>query len=827
MDPPERPSSPHTPPRQKGIPGVQLAPRPRPLPPRGRNLDINQSEIHSNYYSLPKFIIPSESDPGAMMPPPRRRREDQYQEMVDKENPRQAEQRREAHLKENLPQVQSVTRRLQSQLGIWDPRVWPIPRLPESRELHNDFLVETNTKRVLNALDDCKDYGVDMSRESSKGQMLAGTVVRRTQAQREPADSAAPRDEDEVDENAVSEPKNTNFTYKPTPPQAKKNKNKKKKKASNKDELSREDDGMASALSGTTTNVSTNQSISQGQTTISPPDHDRDETMPDDSSIPPSERPGFSPGPSQSLASGSSSAHHEVNNAEDDTAMQDADMASSAEPEADAATIISMPRSSEIGAGTSAYETQSIPDISDINSEHSLPLATQSEVDEYYANLIATAAAQRAASNDSTQSHKARRWANAMAGLSPQDGYDSDGNSMDASEWNRRYGDGEEDDDDDEDQNNNPNASSQPTPGSVAGGVPLGLPDRSAPSEDINATIGNAAFQDDNVPSQTQGQGKGKERAHSPTFEEKLANVPQSHGLDFINHIDEKFRVKIRTRNPTVPHPENMPGTLTEALFNYHHLNAWPMLTLTLEDVSVSMLNPKADRCVLLHHFEVGLDGVEAIVQGQVIIPETPEVTAEREERLARLGTRKVGDGGHFKSLKKAQQDKSHGKGWWVFYGVRFKQTKTEKKLRKPAKWLCFGAPIEAIGRLRVSLGQERANIWLGGGPSRSGGMVKRFTAEMKRSQVLMCQGGIAPMDFWSGAADWQDGVLAKAQDAMANNGLRLTFLFEDPHGPQATLTNMVNASNIAAKVSTPISHSTVDRRPLTIPRSAKSLWQI
>ena len=43
---------------------------------------------------------------------------------------------------------------------------------------------------------------------------------------------------------------------------------------------------------------------------------------------------------------------------------------------------------------------------------------------------------------------------------------------------------------------------------------------------------------------------------------------------------------------------------------------------------------------------------------------------------------------------------------------------------------------------------------------------------------------------------------MRKVQDAMTDSGLRVTFLFEDRTCPQATLTNIMNASNIAAKVS-------------------------
>ena len=546
---------------------------------------------------------------------------------------------------------------------------------------------------------------------------------------------------------------------------------------------------MSSGLSHAHTDVLPGES-NQGQTTVSILDYDGDETLSDYSGRPPCERPGFSPAPSQSLASGTS-AQYDVNDAEGIAPVQNASMASPAEPEANASTI-SMPHGEDFDAPPNSDE-EAIPSATHIQpSEHG---PTQSEIDLYNEHLPAIHTAWVADGNDSTQSHKDRRWANAMTGIDFQPGYDSDGNSIGMGEWNRRYGSEEEeegnddDDDDDDDQNNHLNAL-------------MVLSDRAAPSGDIGVSSENQGVRREDFLGETPGKGKGKERAHSPTFEEKLANVPQLQGMDFLKYAKEEFKVKVRTRNPTVPQPQNMPGTLTEALCNWHHLQSSPILTLTLEDVSVSMLNPKVDRCVLLQHFEVGLDGVEAIIRGQVIVPEIVAVKAEREERLQKLGTRKVGDGGYYNVLKKAQEDIGHGKGWWLFWGVRFKQTKTEKKLRKPAKWLFFGAPMEAVDHLAVPPRQQRTIVLLGGGPGRARATVGRYPAEMKRSQLRMCKGGIASIDVWPGAADWQDGVLRKVQDAMADNGLRVTFLFEDRTRPQVMLTNIMNASNIAAKVS-------------------------
>ncbi|KAK3173208.1 hypothetical protein OEA41_006537 [Lepraria neglecta] len=634
MDPPEAPPSPHTPPKQKGIPGAPLRPRPRRVPANNCHLSFNIHESPGSLDKLPPLSSPStnpsEVKPGAMLPPPprRHRREGRYQEMLDDEKPRKAQQERDAYFNEHLPHVQLVSRRLQSHLEIFHPEVWPTPPLPDSEAEGNDYLVNINTKRVQDALDDCKDYAFKMDRESGRGQFLDEAIRRSihpqratAQAGRRVANATASRDEDEVIENPISEPRNAHFNYTPTPPQAKKNKNKKRKRTK-KEDPNETDNVMNSGLPHAYTDVLPGES-NQGQT---PVNYDGDEILSDYSSIPPCERPGVSPAPSQSLASGTS-AQHDVNDAEAIAPVQNASMTSPAEPEANASTI-SMPHGEDFDAPPNSDE-EAIPSATHIQpSEHG---PTQSEIDLYNEHLPAIHTAWVADGNDSTQSHKDRRWANAMTGIDFQPDYDSDGDSIGMDEWNRRYGSEEEeenddDDDDDDDQNNHLNAL-------------MVLSDRAAPSGDICASSENQDVRNEDFHGETQGKGKGKERAHSPTFEEKLPNVPQSQGMDFLKYAKAEFKVKVRTRNPTVPQPQNMPGTLTEALCNWHHLQSSHILTLTLEDVSVSMLNPKFDRCVLLQHFEVGLDGVEAIIRGQAIVSETVAVKAEREERLQKLGT--------------------------------------------------------------------------------------------------------------------------------------------------------------------------------------------
>ena len=242
------------------------------------------------------------------------------------------------------------------------------------------------------------------------------------------------------------------------------------------------------------------------------------------------------------------------------------------------------------------------------------------------------------------------------------------------------------------------------------------------------------------------------------------------------NHSLTVVESGIRERNPPVPQPDRMPKTLTEAICSYIPLEAKPILTLTLERVDSYLRSPTISRCNLLKHFEVGLDGVESLCQGTAKIPETPEATAERERRVGKIGTLKQGDGGLYRALKCAQRkDQQYGKGYWYFFGVKFKQTD-----KQVGKWLLFGAPIEAVDHLDLKRNQENVTIMLGGGVDGSGTAINPFRANFKRTQTLFSRGGIAPMDIWPGGEDWDDGVFEDIKAAMAHNGLRVGFLYAD-----------------------------------------------
>ena len=289
--------------------------------------------------------------------------------------------------------------------------------------------------------------------------------------------------------------------------------------------------------------------------------------------------------------------------------------------------------------------------------------------------------------------------------------------------------------------------------------------------------------------SQTQDKKKGEHTSSdfrdtymddSQQHHGKMVDVAASLRNHSVTFVDET-QPKVKERNPPVPQPHNMPNTLTEAICNYMPLEAKPILTLTLERVDPPVPAPTDQRCILLKHFEVGLDGVEGLCQGTAKIPENSEVTADRERRVGKIGTFKDGDGGFYRALKSAQQkEQQYGKGYWYFFGVKFKQTSKERKLRRGGKWLLFGAPIEAVYHLDIKKRQENVTISLGGGVDKSGTTIKPFKADFKRTHTLFSRGGVAPMDIWQGGEDWDDGVFKEIRAAMANNGLRVGFLYGD-----------------------------------------------
>lgn len=223
------------------------------------------------------------------------------------------------------------------------------------------------------------------------------------------------------------------------------------------------------------------------------------------------------------------------------------------------------------------------------------------------------------------------------------------------------------------------------------------------------------------------------------------------------------------------PDPHKMAGSFTDAVCQYENLTVKPILALTFRDVTPLMHLPNRERCILLKHFEVGLDSVEGLVAGEVVIPESPFWRKHvREDRLGKLGTLKIGSGGHSKELEDHQRRCRYGEGRWIFFGIKFRQSLMEMKKGK-GKWCCFGAPLEAIQRFDA----VEEQIPVGGGENAQGGHIPIHTETFFRTNIKLSSGGVPCMDLWEGAKDWDGGLWVDVYKAMANNCLVVNTLYQ------------------------------------------------
>ena len=261
---------------------------------------------------------------------------------------------------------------------------------------------------------------------------------------------------------------------------------------------------------------------------------------------------------------------------------------------------------------------------------------------------------------------------------------------------------------------------------------------------------------------------------------------------------------------PRFPDPRNMDGSFTDAVCQYEEFTVKPILALTLKDVTPLMHLPSNERCVLLKHFEVGLDGVEAIVAGEVVIPESSFWKKNvREDRLGKLGTLKTGRGGYSKELEEHQRRCRHGEGRWMFFGIKFMQTHAQMK-KGEGKWGCFGAPLEAVQRFDAV--EEEICV---GGENDVPAHFERFL----RTNVKLSAGGVPCMDLWEGAKDWDGGVWIDVLKAMANTCLVVNTLYqtkEQKNAASAILSSRRPGSSPATEIqfTRKRSHSAVGEYP-------------
>ena len=666
--------------------------------------------------------------------------------MADVENPQQAEEGRAKVFIDRLPIVQASSRRFQGHLGIYGDETWPLPRVPDN---HNVFILETNAIKIRAALEDCSAFAVTTDRESGRSEYLDVKVeycVKRVGI----SAAQAPRITSFEDEQKASKAEASDAIAKMV-------------EEGLQDGLKELEDEGKSGKVGEAFTFDIADYNAEVPSTPKSLFHSVGSTPANDSSQ--NSQGGF-------IAAGE---NEELNAAPQEIRETTVERERRERWE----ELTSDPHFIGIGPAGPEYDAPATPDPDDGSDNNA---ATPEWV--YRENAT------------------------------PDPHYDREGNSiqeMDTSTY----------------ETDSASAASQDSPGALSppsqalSTLVVYDSEIGVTQSMIDAVMAVSRAQDEGNSRETspsiaetmsvgsEGNDKGKEKETNSNFNEQVKNKQwilrhirdarenarqgcpgEPIGLgrkkldvarSLYNHSLTFVQSKGRRLNPPVPQPDRMPGTLTAAICSYVPLEAKSILTLTLERVDAPITTPTQHRCVLLKHFEVGLDGVEGLCQGTAKIPETLEVAAERERRVGKTGTFKQGDGGFYKALKCAQQkDQRHGKGYWYFFGVKFKQTVQERKAKMGGKWFLFGAPIEAVDHLDIKATQENTDIMLGGGVDGSGTAIHPFTANFKRTHTLFSKGGIAPMDIWPGGDDWDYGVFGEIRAAMANHGLRVGFLYAD-----------------------------------------------
>ena len=685
------------------------------------------------------------------------------QEMADMADPLQAEEDRAKVFMDRLPYVQAASRRLQGQLEIYDDETWPLPPLPND---HNPFVVETNAIKIRAALEDCKNFAVTTDRESGRLEFLDVVAeYREKRVVMQGGQAPEIRLTSFEDEKKASDAERSRIIARMTDEGL-------------QEELKEvEDEGMSGKCGTIFTSDKANQPLEVPST-------------------PKSLFHSAGPSPAPSAPQTSQGSITAVGEDEDLlSASQGGSSVGTAERERreELEELMRDPRFRGIGPyGWPEFDPSPTPDSADRSHANSggTPDWLYDERNSYHEYSGSSIPYNTPTDREMrTPSHEIETASVALEDIPAA--LASPSRELGALSVHDSEGGGRQSEIDEAVATFN-----APDKGKCrAISLDIGETTSDGPRAQDKETSSSVG---DSTPSGSQNQRKGKgkqtiynvgdtymvkgEERHDKTrglVRQKLDVTAslRNHSLTFV----DETQPKAKERTPPVPRPEMMPNTLTEAICNYIPLEAKPILTLTLERIDPPVPSPRDQRCILLKHFEIGLDGVEGLCQGTARIPETPERIAERERRVGKIGTFKQGDGGFYRSLKSAQQkDQQYGKGYWYFFGVKFKQTGKEKKLRRGGKWLLFGAPIEAVYHLDIKKSQEDVTVMIGGGADKSGTVIKPFEANFKRTHTLFSRGGLAPMDIWPGGEDWDDCVFKDIRAAMANNGLRVGFLYVD-----------------------------------------------
>ena len=160
-----------------------------------------------------------------------------------------------------------------------------------------------------------------------------------------------------------------------------------------------------------------------------------------------------------------------------------------------------------------------------------------------------------------------------------------------------------------------------------------------------------------------------------------------------------------------------IPGSVMESMCNAATIQAEPILSLTLEDTSTEMNTPAQAQQILLHHFEVGFDGVEAIIHGQARFHGAiAQAHLSWKSHLTAVGKNTCAN--HEQSLGLGDIDTRSGDQWWIFFGVQYKHPAHNANDDRKTRWLCFGLP--KVAAMFIGQDEEMVEVEIGGGECHS-----------------------------------------------------------------------------------------------------------
>ncbi|KAL9634500.1 MAG: hypothetical protein Q9164_004049 [Protoblastenia rupestris] len=254
-------------------------------------------------------------------------------------------------------------------------------------------------------------------------------------------------------------------------------------------------------------------------------------------------------------------------------------------------------------------------------------------------------------------------------------------------------------------------------------------------------------------------------------------------GMDFSSAIPTAHEVPLNTEAKqdtshvaleTMNHETS--GSVMESMCNAATIQVEPILSLTLEDTSTEMNTPAQAQQILLHHFEVGFDGVEAIIHGQARFHGAiAQAHLSWNSHVVAAGKNTCAN--HEQSLGLGDIDTRSGDQWWIFFGVQYKQPTHNANDDRKTRWLCFGLP--KVAALFIGQDEEMVDVEIGGGRAGDGRLIETAVVAMRRTLLKLSRGGVAPIDIINGDEGWEEDLVQDMRAAMSTFSLRVSFLAE------------------------------------------------